>query len=52
MTPGEIQKLFDAYLIMEAQQALQLSETAVSAVSFAAAALQETRRKNHRNAIN
>ena len=26
MTPGEIQRLFDAYLVMEAQQALQLSD--------------------------
>jgi len=26
MTPAEIQKLFDAYLVMEAQQALQLSD--------------------------
>ena len=26
MTPGEIQQLFDAYLVMEAQQALQLTD--------------------------
>ena len=26
MTPGEIQRLFDAYLVMEAQQALQLTD--------------------------
>ena len=26
MTPGEIQRLFDAYLVMEAQQALALTD--------------------------
>ena len=26
MTPGEIQRLFDAYLVMEAQQALKLTD--------------------------
>ena len=46
MTPGEIQKLFDAYLVMEAQQALQLSEQQYPQFLSRLRALQETRRKN------
>ena len=46
MTPGEIQKLFDAYLVMEAQQALQLSDQQYPQFLSRLRTLQETRRKN------
>jgi len=46
MTPGEIQKLFDAYLVMEAQQALQLSEQQYPQFLSRLRTLQDTRRKN------
>ena len=46
MTPGEIQKLFDAYLVMEAQQALQLSDQQYPQFLTRLRTLQETRRKN------
>jgi len=46
MTPGEIQKLFDAYLIMEAQQALALSDEQYPQFLTRLRALQETRRRN------
>jgi hypothetical protein len=46
MTPGEIQKLFDAYLVMEAQQALQLTDQQYPQFLSRLRALQETRRKN------
>lgn len=46
MTPGEIQKLFDAYLVMEAQQALQLSDQQYPQFLSRLRSLQETRRRN------
>jgi DNA repair ATPase RecN len=46
MTPGEIQKLFDAYLVMEAQQALQLTDQQYPQFLSRLRTLQETRRKN------
>lgn len=46
MTPGEIQKLFDAYLVMEAQQALALSDEQYAPFLSRLRALQETRRRN------
>jgi hypothetical protein len=46
MTPGEIQKLFDAYLVMEAQQALELSDQQYPQFLARLRTLQETRRKN------
>ena len=46
MTPGEIQKLFDAYLVMDAQQALQLSDQQYPQFLSRLRTLQETRRKN------
>ena len=46
MTPGEIQKLFDAYLVMEAQQALQLTDQQYPQFLARLRTLQETRRKN------
>lgn len=44
MTPGEIQKLFDAYLVMEAQQALSLADEQYPRFLTRLRALQETRR--------
>jgi hypothetical protein len=46
MTPGEIQKLFDAYLVMEAQQALQLNDQQYPQFLSRLRTLQDTRRKN------
>jgi hypothetical protein len=46
MTPGEIQKLFDAYLVMEAQQALQLNDQQYPQFLIRLRALQDTRRRN------
>ena len=45
MTPGEIQKLFDAYLVMEAQQALELTDEQYPPFLTRLRALQETRRR-------
>jgi Spy/CpxP family protein refolding chaperone len=45
MTPGEIQKLFDAYLIMEAQQALQLSDQQYPQFLTRLRTLQDVRRR-------
>ena len=46
MTPTEIQKLFDAYLMMEAQQALALTDEQYPQFLSRLRALQETRRRN------
>jgi hypothetical protein len=46
MTPGEIQKLFDAYLVMEAQQALTLTDEQYPQFLVRLRSLQETRRRN------
>jgi hypothetical protein len=46
LTPGEIQKLFDAYLVMEAQQALQLNDQQYPQFLARLRTLQDTRRKN------
>lgn len=45
MTPGEIQKLFDAYLMMEAQQALALTDEQYPQFLTRLRALQDTRRR-------
>jgi Spy/CpxP family protein refolding chaperone len=45
MTPGEIQKLFDAYLVMEAQQALQLSDQQYPQFLTRLRTLQDLRRR-------
>jgi hypothetical protein len=45
MRPAEIQRLFDAYLVMEAQQTLGLSEAQYPAFLTRLRALQETRRR-------
>lgn len=46
MTPGEIQRLFDAYLVMEAQQALALTDQQYPQVLTRLKALQDTRRRS------
>jgi hypothetical protein len=46
MTPGEIQKLFDAYLVMEAQQALDLTDQQYPQFLTRIRTLQDTRRRN------
>ncbi len=46
LRPGEIQRLFDAYLVMEAQQALGLSDTQYPAFLTRLRSLQETRRRH------
>lgn len=46
MTPAEIQKLFDAYLVMEAQQALTLTDEQYPQFLVRLRSLQETRRRN------
>lgn len=46
MTPAEIQRLFDAYLVMEAQQALALTDEQYPQFLTRLRALQETRRRN------
>jgi hypothetical protein len=46
MTPGEIQKLFDAYLVMQAQQALTLTDEQYPQFLVRLRSLQETRRRN------
>lgn len=45
LRPAEIQRLFDAYLVMEAQQALGLSDTQYPSFLTRLRALQETRRR-------
>ena len=46
MTPGEIQRLFDAYQIMEAQQFLTLTDQQYPQFIARLRGLQDTRRKN------
>ena len=46
MTPGEIQRLFDAYLVMEAQQALALTDQQYPQFLTRLKTLQDTRRRN------
>lgn len=46
MSPAEIQKLFDAYLVMEAQPALTLTDEQYPQFLTRLRALQETRRRN------
>jgi hypothetical protein len=46
MTPAQIQRLFDAYLIMEAQQALTLTDQQYPQFLTRLKTLQDTRRRN------
>jgi hypothetical protein len=51
MTPAEIQKLFDAYIAVEAQRALELSDTRYPQFIARLHALQESRRRNQQERI-
>ena len=51
MSPAEIQKLFDAYLVMEAQQALALTDQQYPQFLARLRTLQETRRRNQQERI-
>jgi len=51
MTPAEIQKLFDAYLVMEAQQALALTDQQYPQFLVRLRTLQDTRRRNQQERI-
>lgn len=46
MTPAEIQKLFDAYIVVESQRALELSDTQYPQFIARLRTLQDTRRRN------
>ncbi len=46
MTPPEVQKLFEAYLVMEAQQALSLTDEQYPRFLTRLRALQDTRRRH------
>jgi hypothetical protein len=46
LRPAEIQRLFDAYLVMEAQQTLALTDTQYPTFLTRLRALQETRRRH------
>lgn len=46
MTPGEIQRLFDAYLVVEAQPALELNDSQYPQFIARLRVLQDTRRRN------
>jgi hypothetical protein len=46
MSPAEIQKLFDAYIVVEAQRALELSDAQYPQFIARLRTLQETRRRN------
>jgi DNA repair ATPase RecN len=49
MSPAEIQKLFDAYLVMEAQQALALTDQQYPQFLARLRTLQDTRRRNQQS---
>jgi hypothetical protein len=49
MSPAEIQKLFDAYLVMETQQALALTDQQYPQFLARLRTLQETRRRNQQS---
>ena len=46
MTPAEIQKLFDAYIVVESQRALDLSDAQYPQFIAKLRAVQDTRRRN------
>lgn len=46
MTPGEIQKLFDAYIVVESQRALELTDAQYPQFIAKLRALQDSRRRN------
>lgn len=46
LTPGEVQRLFDAYLVVEAQRALELTDQQFPQFIARLKTLQDTRRRN------
>jgi hypothetical protein len=48
MTPADVQSLFDAYTLVQAQEALRLSDSQYSEFVTRMKSLQETRRGHHR----
>lgn len=46
LTPGEIQKLFDAYIVVESQRALELTDAQYPQFIAKLRSLQDTRRRN------
>lgn len=48
MSPAQVQQLFDAMLVMQAQEALSLSEEQYGRFLTRLKVLQDTRRRNHR----
>jgi hypothetical protein len=51
MTPAEIQKLFDAYIVVEAQRALDLNDNQYPQFIARLRTLQDTRRRNQQERI-
>ena len=51
MSPGEIQKLFDAYIVVEAQRALELSDAQYPQFIAKLRALQDARRRNQQERV-
>jgi len=51
MTPAEIQKLFDAYIVVEAQRDLELSDVQYPQFIARLRTLQDTRRRNQQERI-
>ena len=51
MTPGEVQKLFDAYIVVEAQRALDLSDAQYPQFIAKLRVLQDTRRRNQQERV-
>jgi hypothetical protein len=51
MSPGEIQKLFDAYIVVEAQRALELSDAQYPQFVARLRVLQDARRRNQQERV-
>jgi len=51
MTPGEVQKLFDAYIVVESQRALELGDSQYPQFIAKLRTLQDTRRRNQQERI-
>jgi hypothetical protein len=51
MTPAEIQKLFDAYIVVESQRVLELNDTQYPQFIARLRTLQETRRRSQQERV-
>jgi hypothetical protein len=51
MSPGEVQKLFDAYIVVEAQRALELSDAQYPQFIAKLRVLQDARRRNQQERV-